>query len=70
MAGVRTPEPVAQLKNYMPKAFNELEKIRQTFEKHFKDVQDFEFTIQDGQSLHAPDAQRQAHGPGRRPLRH
>ena len=48
VAGVRTPEPVAQLKNYMPKAFHELEKIRLTLEKHFKDVQDFEFTIQDG----------------------
>jgi pyruvate, orthophosphate dikinase len=48
VAGVRTPEPVAQLKNRIPKAFNELEKIRQTLEKHFKDVQDFEFTIQDG----------------------
>jgi pyruvate, orthophosphate dikinase len=48
VAGVRTPEPVAQLKNYMPKAFHELENIRQTLEKHFKDVQDFEFTIQDG----------------------
>src|SRR5580704_2978917 len=48
VAGVRTPEPVAQLKNYMPKAFHELEKIRQTLEKHFKDVQDFEFTIEDG----------------------
>jgi pyruvate,orthophosphate dikinase len=47
VAGVRTPEPVAQLKNYLPKAFHELEKIRQTLEKHFKDVQDFEFTIQD-----------------------
>ena len=48
VAGVRTPEPVAQLKKQMPKAFSELEKIRQTLEKHFKDVQDFEFTIQDG----------------------
>jgi len=48
VAGVRTPEPVSQLKNYLPKAFHELEKIRQTLEKHFKDVQDFEFTIQDG----------------------
>src|SRR6266481_269635 len=48
VAGVRTPEPVAQLKNYLPKAFHELEKIRQTLEKHFKDVQDFEFTIQEG----------------------
>jgi len=47
VAGVRTPEPVAQLKNHLPKAFQELERIRQTLEKHFKDVQDFEFTIQD-----------------------
>src|SRR5690348_4173454 len=48
VAGVRTPEPVAQLKNHMPAAFHELENIRQTLEKHFKDVQDFEFTIQEG----------------------
>jgi pyruvate,orthophosphate dikinase len=47
VAGVRTPEPVAQLKNEMPKAYHELERIRQTLEKHFKDVQDFEFTIED-----------------------
>ncbi len=48
VAGVRTPEPVAQLKNEMPKAYAELERIRQTLEKHFKDMQDFEFTIEDG----------------------
>jgi len=48
VAGVRTPEPVAQLKKEMPKAYAELERIRQTLEKHFKDVQDFEFTIEDG----------------------
>src|SRR5512137_390681 len=48
VAGVRTPEPVAQLKNHLPAAFDELENIRKTLEKHFKDVQDFEFTIQDG----------------------
>ncbi len=48
VAGVRTPEPVAQLKKQMPKAYQELERIRQTLEKHFKDVQDFEFTIEDG----------------------
>jgi pyruvate,orthophosphate dikinase len=47
VAGVRTPEPVANLKNYMPNAFKELEGIRAKLEKHFKDVQDFEFTIQD-----------------------
>ncbi|MCG3149392.1 MAG: Pyruvate, phosphate dikinase [Verrucomicrobiae bacterium] len=48
VAGVRTPEPVAQLANEMPAAYKELDKIRTTLEKHFKDVQDFEFTIQDG----------------------
>ena len=48
VAGVRTPEPVSQLKNHLPKAYQELERIRQTLEKHFKDVQDFEFTIEDG----------------------
>ncbi len=48
VAGVRTPEPVAQLVNKMPKAFKELNEIRAKLEKHFKDVQDFEFTIQEG----------------------
>jgi pyruvate, orthophosphate dikinase len=47
VAGVRTPEPVAQLANEMPDAYKELDRIRATLEKHFKDVQDFEFTIQD-----------------------
>jgi len=48
VAGVRTPEPVSELKKQMPKAYHELERIRQTLERHFKDVQDFEFTIEDG----------------------
>src|SRR5512136_1522707 len=48
VAGVRTPEPVAQLAQEMPAAYQELDNIRTTLEKHFKDVQDFEFTIQDG----------------------
>ena len=48
VAGVRTPEPVAQLKAHMPKPFAELEKIRNLLETHFKDVQDFEFTIEEG----------------------
>src|SRR5512143_3604197 len=45
VAGVRTPEPVVQLKNHLPDAYHELENIRKNLEKHFKDVQDFEFTI-------------------------
>jgi pyruvate,orthophosphate dikinase len=47
VAGVRTPEPVAELKKQMPKAYDELARIRVALEKHFKDVQDFEFTIED-----------------------
>src|ERR1035437_3091275 len=48
VAGVRTPDPVAKLKTVLPKTFTELELVRKTLESHFKDVQDFEFTIQDG----------------------
>jgi pyruvate, orthophosphate dikinase len=48
VAGVRTPEPVAQLAKEMPAAYRELDGIRTTLERHFKDVQDFEFTIQEG----------------------
>jgi pyruvate,orthophosphate dikinase len=48
VAGVRTPEPVSKLKKAMPKAFAELMKVRGILEKHFKDVQDIEFTIQNG----------------------
>src|SRR6185369_1398524 len=48
VAGVRPPEPVSELKAQMPKAYAELERIRATLERHFKDMQDFEFTIEDG----------------------
>ena len=48
VAGVRTPEPVLKLKDQMPKSYAELMKVRATLEKHFKDVQDIEFTIQEG----------------------
>jgi pyruvate,orthophosphate dikinase len=47
VAGVRTPEPVAELRKQLPRSYAELERIRQTLEKHFRDVQDFEFTIED-----------------------
>jgi pyruvate, orthophosphate dikinase len=48
VAGVRTPEPVLKLKDQMPRSYAELLKVRAILEKHFKDVQDIEFTIQDG----------------------
>jgi pyruvate, orthophosphate dikinase len=48
VAGTRTPLPIAQLAQAMPKAFRELERVRKQLERHFKDMQDFEFTIEDG----------------------
>jgi pyruvate,orthophosphate dikinase len=48
VAGVRTPEPVLKLKDQMPQSYAELMNVRKTLEKHFKDVQDIEFTIQEG----------------------
>src|SRR5262249_2491190 len=48
VAGVRTPEPGAQLKQHLPEAYGELERIRTTVEKQFKELQDFESRIEDG----------------------
>ncbi len=49
VAGIRTPNPIAKLKEEMPKAHAELEAVRKRLEAHFKDMQDFEFTIENGQ---------------------
>jgi pyruvate,orthophosphate dikinase len=48
VAGVRTPRPVSQLKRVLPKSFIGLVAVQKKLEKHFKDMQDFEFTIEDG----------------------
>jgi pyruvate,orthophosphate dikinase len=47
VAGIRTPQPIVELEKVMPKAYKELRRITTLLEKHYKDVQDFEFTIQD-----------------------
>jgi pyruvate,orthophosphate dikinase len=47
VSGVRTPAPVAKLKKVMFSAHNELEAIRAKLERHFRDMQDFEFTIEE-----------------------
>jgi pyruvate,orthophosphate dikinase len=47
VAGVRTPQPVVELSKLMPEAYAELERIRKVLEARFKEMQDFEFTIQD-----------------------
>jgi pyruvate,orthophosphate dikinase len=46
VAGVRTPSPLRSLEKEMPDAYNELKQITNRLEKHYRDVQDFEFTIQ------------------------
>ncbi|MBM3309971.1 MAG: pyruvate, phosphate dikinase [Candidatus Aminicenantes bacterium] len=48
VAGTRTPRPIADLKKDDPKAYAQLEKIRHILEKHFADMMDIEFTIQQG----------------------
>ena len=47
VAGIRTPQPISELEKVLPKAYKELRNITSRLEKHYKDVQDFEFTIQD-----------------------
>jgi pyruvate,orthophosphate dikinase len=47
VAGIRTPQPIRELERVMPKAYKQLREITTRLEKHYKDVQDFEFTIQD-----------------------
>jgi len=53
----------------MPNSFKDLVKVRSKLEKHFKDMQDFEFTRKKGKSVHPADAQRQAHRPCSRAYR-
>jgi len=48
VAGIRTPEPIARLKQDMPKVYEQLVAIREKLEKHYKEMQDIEFTVQDG----------------------
>ncbi len=48
VAGIRTPSPIAKLKEEMPKSYAEFDKLTQILEKHYRDVQDVEFTIENG----------------------
>jgi pyruvate, orthophosphate dikinase len=48
VSGVRTPVPILELQKVMPKVYDQLREITTRLEKHYKDMQDFEFTIQDG----------------------
>ncbi len=48
VAGIRTPSPIATLKEEMPEVYKEFASIAQELEKHYKDMQDMEFTIENG----------------------
>ena len=48
VSGMRTPEPISRLAQQMPEAYAELERVARTLERHFRDIQDLEFTIERG----------------------
>jgi pyruvate,orthophosphate dikinase len=48
VAGIRTPKPIGEIKDSMPEMYRELLKVRAILEHHFKEVQDMEFTIEEG----------------------
>ena len=48
VAGIRTPIPISELKTWNAAVYNQLHEITTMLEKHYRDVQDFEFTVQDG----------------------
>jgi pyruvate, orthophosphate dikinase len=48
VSGSRTPQPIGALKDTLPHAYQELERVARTLERHFRDVQDMEFTIERG----------------------
>ncbi len=48
VAGIRTPQPIAQMAKALPSAYKHLLKVRQKLEKHYKDMQDIEFTVERG----------------------
>ncbi len=48
VAGIRTPRPITEMKQTMPKNYEDLMRVRHTLEQHFREVQDMEFTIEEG----------------------
>src|SRR6202522_3903428 len=48
VAGIRTPMHLKEMAKRMPKVYPQLEKVRQTLEKHYRDMQDLEFTVENG----------------------
>ncbi len=49
VAGIRTPKDISELNNLMPEVYDEFIEVTETLEQHYKDMQDIEFTIQEGE---------------------
>jgi pyruvate,orthophosphate dikinase len=63
VAGIRTPKPISELEQDMPQVFKQLKSITSKLERHYRDMQDFEFTIQQGKlyMLQTRTGKRTAH---------
>jgi pyruvate, orthophosphate dikinase len=63
VSGTRDPLPIGKLKDQLPHAYQELERVGRTLERHFRDVQDMEFTVERGNlyMLQTRRAQRSGH---------
>lgn len=48
VAGIRTPQPISKMKEDLPEAYNEFMRIAKILENHYKDMQDMEFTVEQG----------------------
>jgi len=48
VAGIRTPLPLRELSKLMPKVYQQLERVREKLERHYRDMQDMEFTVEKG----------------------
>jgi len=48
VSGIRTPHPISELEKWNPAVYNQLREITSMLEKHYRDIQDFEFTVQEG----------------------
>ena len=47
VAGIRTPQPIAEMEQAFPEVYAKFESVAEILEKHYKDMQDMEFTVED-----------------------
>ena len=64
VAGVRTPMPIAQMAEQFPEAYADFVKVCNILEEHYRDMQDMEFTVENGKLYMLQTPQRQAYRSG------